>query len=193
MSNLQIPSVTIVSFHSLTWHRLTILQEDLQAFQAKHFPSQIQHTPTFENTVDEPEFAEDYDDLGYYPDGVKRTLTDEQIRMFRHSEVHSLLRERELQEENEAADGSNDERLNEDHKKRDGTKADNNTKTTVSNPSRSKDHGLEKEKSAQANNASTESGMLDYGDDDVGHNNQQTKGAAGSTFSGRKIISYADD
>jgi Protein of unknown function (DUF3807) len=34
------------------------------------------------------------DGLGYYPDGVKRTLTDEQIQIFRHSEIHSLLRER---------------------------------------------------------------------------------------------------
>jgi Protein of unknown function (DUF3807) len=37
----------------------------------------------------------DYDDgdgLGYYSDGVKRTLTDAQIEMFRWSEVQSLLR-----------------------------------------------------------------------------------------------------
>lgn len=36
----------------------------------------------------------DDDGLGYYPDGVKRTLTDEQIAMFRHSEIQTLLRER---------------------------------------------------------------------------------------------------
>lgn len=51
--------------------------------------------------------ASDYyddDDLGYYEDGVKRTLTDEQIRIFRHSEIHALLRERErLREEQEEA------------------------------------------------------------------------------------------
>lgn len=41
------------------------------------------------------------DDLGYYPDGVKRTLTDEQIRIFRHSEIHALLRERQIKAENE--------------------------------------------------------------------------------------------
>lgn len=34
------------------------------------------------------------DGLGYYPDGVKRKLTDEQIAIFRHSEVQTLLRER---------------------------------------------------------------------------------------------------
>lgn len=35
------------------------------------------------------------DDLGYYDDGVKRTLTDEQIDMFRQSEIRELRRERE--------------------------------------------------------------------------------------------------
>ncbi|KAL7275462.1 hypothetical protein RUND412_001590 [Rhizina undulata] len=33
----------------------------------------------------------DDDDLGYYPDGVKRTLTDLQISMFRFSEIQRLL------------------------------------------------------------------------------------------------------
>jgi hypothetical protein len=35
---------------------------------------------------------EDDDGLGYYPDGIKRNLTDEQISIFRHSEIQSLLR-----------------------------------------------------------------------------------------------------
>lgn len=39
---------------------------------------------------------EDEDDgLGYYPDGVKRTLTDDQIAMFRHSEIQTLLRKQQ--------------------------------------------------------------------------------------------------
>lgn len=44
----------------------------------------------YDNDVD------DDDGLGYYADGIKRTLTDEQIAMFRHSEIQSLLRERRL-------------------------------------------------------------------------------------------------
>lgn len=36
---------------------------------------------------------DDDDGLGYYHDGVKRTLTDEQIAIFRHSEIESILRE----------------------------------------------------------------------------------------------------
>jgi hypothetical protein len=33
--------------------------------------------------------------LGYYDDGVKRTLTDEQIEIFRHSELEALRRSKE--------------------------------------------------------------------------------------------------
>jgi hypothetical protein len=36
---------------------------------------------------------DDDDGLGYYEDGVKRTLTDEQIAMFRHSELEAICRE----------------------------------------------------------------------------------------------------
>jgi hypothetical protein len=44
----------------------------------------------------EEEYREDAeeDDLGYYEDGTKRTLTDEQIAIFRHSEIQALLRDR---------------------------------------------------------------------------------------------------
>ena len=45
------------------------------------------------------------DDLGHYPDGVKRTLTDDQIAMFRHSEIYSILRERQVRKENLEAEG----------------------------------------------------------------------------------------
>lgn len=38
---------------------------------------------------------EDDDGLGYYEDGVKRTLTDEQIEIFRHSELRELRRKQE--------------------------------------------------------------------------------------------------
>ena len=35
----------------------------------------------------------DGDTLGYYDDGVKRTLTDDQVAMFRHSETQAVLKE----------------------------------------------------------------------------------------------------
>ena len=47
----------------------------------------------------QPELDEDGEDaLGYYDDGVKRTLTDEQIEMFRHSEIQQLMREEKLEQ-----------------------------------------------------------------------------------------------
>lgn len=51
------------------------------------------------------------DDLGYYADGVKRTLTDEQISMFRHSEIYSLIRERQLRKENVEENGEENKAL----------------------------------------------------------------------------------
>jgi hypothetical protein len=73
---------------------LTRTQEDLLAFHAWAFGGLSQ-----DSGPDLPEGQRDDDDdddgLGYYADGVKRTLTDEQIAIFRHSEIHSLLRARE--------------------------------------------------------------------------------------------------
>ena len=40
----------------------------------------------------ETEQGEDDDGLGYYPDGTKRTLTNEQIAIFRHSEIQDLIK-----------------------------------------------------------------------------------------------------
>ena len=47
---------------------------------------------------------DDDGDLGYYPDGAKRTLTDEQIAMFRHSEIYSIIRARQVKRENDKFD-----------------------------------------------------------------------------------------
>ncbi|KAM5472644.1 hypothetical protein MferCBS49748_001310 [Microsporum ferrugineum] len=84
-------------------------KDDLDAFHAKHFA-----THDFNQTIASNFFSgcfsttevqatgyEDlYDDgLGYYPDGVKRTLTDQQIQIFRHSEIQGLLRQKKLEEE----------------------------------------------------------------------------------------------
>jgi hypothetical protein len=46
--------------------------------------------------VEEEEYIEETEDdgLGYYEDGAKRTLTDEQIAIFRHSEIEASLRDR---------------------------------------------------------------------------------------------------
>lgn len=44
------------------------------------------------------------DGLGYYPSGAKRTLTDQQIAMFRHSEIYGIIRARQVKRENEEFD-----------------------------------------------------------------------------------------
>lgn len=74
-------------------------------FHSKHFSSaSIDHfSACFLGPVEEIEVyaeeEEEGDSLGYYDDGVKRTLTDEQIAMFRHSEIETLLREKRRSDE----------------------------------------------------------------------------------------------
>lgn len=56
--------------------------------------------PTERQEVYESNAGEDWngdvdDGLGYYEDGVKRTLTDEQIEIFRHSELRDLESQQE--------------------------------------------------------------------------------------------------
>lgn len=47
------------------------------------------------------------DSLGYYPDGVKRTLTDEQIAIFRHSEIQELIRQHQARLDDSENDDTN--------------------------------------------------------------------------------------
>jgi Protein of unknown function (DUF3807) len=78
--------------------------QKLSLFHQNHFPGQqVPDIPSSEfqeevlEVAEDPEVAEDVEDeidLGFYGDGVRRTLTDEQIKMFRHSEIQRLLRGR---------------------------------------------------------------------------------------------------
>ncbi|QSZ37513.1 hypothetical protein DSL72_008611 [Monilinia vaccinii-corymbosi] len=85
-----------------------VTQNDIVAFHAAHFGGTStehfaqQFLGPVEGTYEEE--VED-DGLGYYPDGVKRTLTDEQIAIFRHSEIQAIRRKRRHAEEaNETVD-----------------------------------------------------------------------------------------
>ncbi|KAL9126221.1 MAG: hypothetical protein Q9217_004701 [Psora testacea] len=91
----------------------TVTQEDLADFHAEVYGTSApanslpRHLET--ESVKGEEFVDGYeiedDDLGYYADGKKRTLTDEQIAMFRHSEIYCIVRGRQVRKENaEAAD-----------------------------------------------------------------------------------------
>ncbi|GAB7341766.1 hypothetical protein MBLNU457_g0098t1 [Dothideomycetes sp. NU457] len=100
----------------------TITSFNLYSFHAQHFPHStapsrffITSTEQIPSTTNQPidttqndnlEYDEEYEeDLGTYPDGTARTLTNEQIAMFRHSEIQTLLRERRRAREAAESDG----------------------------------------------------------------------------------------
>lgn len=74
----------------------------LLQFHGSHFPGQpsppLSHPTLGLSSTDAPHELEhnvqDDDLLGYYDDGVKRTLSDEQVAIFRHTEIQELLREK---------------------------------------------------------------------------------------------------
>jgi len=99
----------------MTLHVPTITENDLRAFHSRHFAGCPFPAAFFlEHKVagDSVENYGDDDGLDSYEDGVKRTLTDEQIAMFRHSEIQALLterrRRREAAEEDEDVESPNE-------------------------------------------------------------------------------------
>ncbi|CZT19133.1 uncharacterized protein RCC_04979 [Ramularia collo-cygni] len=78
-----------------------VSENDLLAFQFAHFGDDSRPQKWFVTPESAINFEPEYEDsLGYYDDGVKRTLTDEQIEVFRMSELWNLEREqRRLAEE----------------------------------------------------------------------------------------------
>ncbi|PGH03368.1 hypothetical protein GX51_04099 [Blastomyces parvus] len=88
----------------------TVTVHDLQAFNARHFLNR-NNSGTVHALIpvaDAQQLDDGDDDLGYYPDGTKRTLTDQQIEIFRHSEIQKLQRERRWKEmaDREQAEGA---------------------------------------------------------------------------------------
>lgn len=82
---------------------LITCKADIESFHATHFfgdaldlfGSQFLRPDVAHDEDTGPYGYEEYeedDGLGYYSDGVKRTLTDEQIAIFRHSELEALRR-----------------------------------------------------------------------------------------------------
>lgn len=172
----------------------------MQTFQAKHFPSSQQVTSLdyiYGETVDD-DIDDDDDGLGYYPDGVKRTLTDEQIRIFRHSEIHSLLRQKQLREEELAevarestpvrqaaggiAEGQEDRPFSIPGSQQE--KIPNAKEGSGLESHEAKDSSITK----RADEAGSQE-RLDYDDDATV---QREAHARGPNFAGRRIISYED-
>ncbi|KAF6838313.1 hypothetical protein CMUS01_04696 [Colletotrichum musicola] len=93
-SQLAIPNIS--NDDLMSFFESHFSQAAVQSFKSDFFspqkhpdigPSEAPHDGCFHE--------EEEDDLGYYSDGVKRTLTDEQVAMFRHSEIEALKREKE--------------------------------------------------------------------------------------------------
>ncbi|KAI9374408.1 hypothetical protein BJX61DRAFT_309453 [Aspergillus egyptiacus] len=182
---------------------MSVPPEDLQAFQAKHFPKSIQPPQPESNSHDvEEEEQNDEDDLGYYPDGVKRTLTDEQIRIFRHSEIHALLRERQIKAENEEYArrmGNNSEASAvtetvspspvEESAASDRAGKDKISDTQTVGVKRAADEGASGKQAAKRQAATAEV-YLDYNEESAAQ--QSSRRPVASQFAGRRIISYDD-
>ena len=110
---------------------------------------------------------------------MKRTLTDEQIEIFRHSEIHALLRERQLREENR----SEDEREVADLHERAHSAAEGKPASAAASDAATKKRPL-----AIADTA------LDYDEQPTGPTGAQRGLPAGHNprYTGRRIISYDD-
>ena len=98
--------------------QLTFFPEsDLLAFHlqvyGKPFTS-IGHATASDRLVSEPcavtTTEGDEDTLSYYEDGTKRTLTDEQIAMFRHSEIQTILRMQRQRRDNQRSGDESESR-----------------------------------------------------------------------------------
>lgn len=79
----------------------------LRTFHEKHFPCQRVPNITPTEAAQDPV---DSTDLGFYEDGTPRILTDEQIAMFRHSEIQQILAERRRKKAKEEEDSERRER-----------------------------------------------------------------------------------
>ncbi|KAI4157191.1 MAG: hypothetical protein LQ342_008477 [Letrouitia transgressa] len=158
----------------------TVTQVNLYAFHSRIFGAKATSNLPSSLIVNASEVnkdgVEDEDDLGYYPDGVKRTLTDDQIAMFRCSEIYALLRERQLKREKEKADAdghqSNLERSNQSHEKRDSRAP------------------TARRLARELDNVVTETGDLDYGEDTA--TNLDTRNQPRDNIYGRKQVCYDD-
>jgi hypothetical protein len=134
------------------------------------------------------------EDLGYYADGVKRTLTDEQIRIFRHSEIHALLRERQLKDD----EAQYQARMQSSPDDGSGGKPDSALEKRPLDAESQLQGGDQKRSQSQSRKGSKRhtpedkpSSLLDYGDD-----SDQTQKArppmSQMPYQGRRIISYDD-
>ncbi|OQE36701.1 hypothetical protein PENCOP_c011G01085 [Penicillium coprophilum] len=166
---MQVPNVTL---------------DDLHAFQSNHFPGQ--QLAAFPLEHDQTE-----DDLGYYPDGVKRTLTDEQIRIFRHSEIHALLRERQLKDDEAQYQARMQPSQDDGPEGKADTVPEKRALDAESQTKGGDQKRSQSRKGSKKNTPEEKTPKLDYGDE-----SDQTQMARPPVpqmpYQGRRIISYDD-
>lgn len=134
------------------------------------------HTePSHEDATEE--VLEDGDGLGYYDDGMKRTLTDEQIAIFRHSEIQALLRERRLREEEEESRAS----------KRVNRNSSRTERMVASKPAKQRSGNNMRVPKTQP---IADEVMLEYNDDGLQDNSSRPKQDAVAAGLERKAIVY---
>lgn len=114
-------------------------------------------------------------------------MTDEQIEIFRHSEIHALLRERERLREEEAEEQSDVEEANQSETR---PNVDKETQNGADNRVL-KRKSIEASESSSAKRPKDEDGTAQLNDDKAAANTQQTT-SSGDFHFGRKVVSYAD-
>jgi len=79
----------------------SLIKDDLIAFHAKQFPTQPRPEKVFvesEAALNFDTYLQEDDGLGYYSDGVERTLTDKQIAVFRHRELTEIIQRHQAEQ-----------------------------------------------------------------------------------------------
>ncbi|QKX54188.1 uncharacterized protein TRUGW13939_01272 [Talaromyces rugulosus] len=168
MESIQVPTVTM---------------EDLVKFQTDHFqhlefPFNATENDVYDGYRGGEYTEEEEEDLGYYEDGVKRTLSDEQVKIFRHSEIHSLLRERQrLREEQEEEEEEEEEEYEAMDVLPDNSLVDNDQKLPLTEIDNKRANANDTEPPAKTVEAEAEA----------------KPDPVGEAYSGRKMVSYSDD
>ncbi|KAK4229508.1 hypothetical protein QBC38DRAFT_103954 [Podospora fimiseda] len=97
-TSIKVPHISqaeMIAFHETHFAQFATNHFDTHFLRpSQPTPENNPHTGEEEEYYEDEEEEED-DGLGYYPDGVKRTLTDEQVAIFRHSELEALRRAKE--------------------------------------------------------------------------------------------------
>ncbi|KAK1757435.1 hypothetical protein QBC47DRAFT_442317 [Echria macrotheca] len=171
----------------------TFLSPDPNRWHDPHTHTHLPHDPDPDH---EWEDEEEDDGLGYYEDGVKRTLTDEQIAIFRHSEVEQLRRRQEKAVEQGGEGGDEGEGSEEGE-----------VSTPVSGEGRGNGNGRKKRRRKKKKGKGEDLGevvdlrkrtwdvvaeglgSLDYGEEEGGRRTRE----GGGEGIGRRVVCYDDE